>query len=69
MNEAMLVARLAELKANYEAGQMQLQRLDAQQRELQHTLLRLSGAIQLLEEMREELREVPSATAREGVRA
>ncbi|KVH81825.1 hypothetical protein WL40_04970 [Burkholderia ubonensis] len=56
MNEAPIATRIAELKANYQAGQAQLRKLDAQQRELEHTLLRISGAIQVLEEMLQDLR-------------
>ena len=43
--------RLAELKQEYRAGGEQLRALEARQRDLQGTLLRISGAIQVLEEM------------------
>ncbi|MBN3816901.1 hypothetical protein G3N57_09905 [Paraburkholderia sp. Se-20369] len=56
MNEAAIAARIAELKSNYQAGQAQLRKLDAQQRELEHTLLRISGAIQVLDEVLQDLR-------------
>jgi predicted nuclease with TOPRIM domain len=46
--------RLAELRDNYQAGQVQLQRLEAQRSEIQQTLLRISGAIQVLEELLDE---------------
>jgi predicted nuclease with TOPRIM domain len=46
--------RLAELRDNYQAGQAQLQRLEAQRSEIQQTLLRISGAIQVLEELLDE---------------
>ena len=46
-----LQQRLKELKSEYEAGQKMLADLVAKQAELQQTLLRITGAIQVLEEM------------------
>jgi hypothetical protein len=46
-----LVQRLGELKAEYQAGQKMLAELEAKQVNLQQTLLRISGAIQVLEEL------------------
>ncbi len=46
-----LTSRLAELKAEYESGQKMLADLERRQLELQQTLLRISGAIQVLEEV------------------
>jgi hypothetical protein len=46
-----LSSRLAELKAEYESGQKMLADLERRQLELQQTLLRISGAIQVLEEL------------------
>jgi prefoldin subunit 5 len=43
--------RLAELKAEFERGQQHLQALDQQRAQLRDTLLRISGAIQVLEEL------------------
>jgi hypothetical protein len=43
--------KLAELKADFERGQQRLQLLDQQRAELRDTLLRISGAIQILEEL------------------
>jgi len=45
-----LAQRLDELKAEYEAGQKMLAELEAKQASLKETLLRISGAIQVLEE-------------------
>ncbi len=44
-------ARLAELQAEYQKGQEELRRLEMQQAQLQQTLLRISGAIQVLTEL------------------
>jgi hypothetical protein len=41
---------LRELKDQFDQGQRKLAELDAQTTELRHTLLRISGAIQVLEE-------------------
>lgn len=43
--------RLKELKAEFEAGQKMLVNLENQKADLQQTLLRISGAIQVLEEL------------------
>lgn len=43
--------RLAELKAEFTLGQQRLQALDQQRASLRDTLLRISGAIQVLEEL------------------
>lgn len=45
-----LEQRLASLKSEFETGQSQLAELDAKQQALRETLLRISGAIQVLEE-------------------
>ncbi|RME60510.1 MAG: hypothetical protein D6790_09130 [Caldilineae bacterium] len=47
--------RLETLRAEYEAGQQMLADLEAQKRELQTTMLRISGAIQVLEELLREM--------------
>ena len=48
--QTQLEQRLAELKAEYQAGQKMLAELEARQAELRQTMLRISGAIQVLEE-------------------
>lgn len=45
-----LEKRLTELKAEFEAGQKMMAELDAKQATLRDTLLRISGAIQAIEE-------------------
>lgn len=44
-------ARLSELQREYEVGQRRLQEVMAQEVTLRETLLRISGAIQVLEEL------------------
>ena len=46
-----LTDRLEKLKGEFEAGQKMLADLEAKQANLQQTLLRISGAIQVLEEL------------------
>lgn len=43
--------RLAELKKDFMTGQARLQELESQQALMRETLLRISGAIQVIEEM------------------
>ena len=45
------VARLEALQREYEAGQTMLAELDAKQLDLRQTLLRIAGAIQVLQEL------------------
>ncbi|MBB5387680.1 uncharacterized protein (DUF3084 family) [Janthinobacterium sp. K2E3] len=51
MDKHMIEQRLSELKRNQAQGEQQLLTLDAQKRELQATLQRISGAITVLEEL------------------
>jgi prefoldin subunit 5 len=46
-----LEQRVSELKAEQQKGQQMLAELEAKQAELRQTLLRISGAIQILEEL------------------
>ncbi len=43
--------RLQELRAEYEQGLQHMARVDEKRRDVQRTLLRISGAIQVLEEL------------------
>lgn len=52
-----LQQRLQSLKTEYEAGQKMLAELEAKQANLRDTLLRISGAIQVLEETLSEANE------------
>ena len=47
----MIEARLKELREEWEKGTRQLELLDRQRAELRETLLRIEGAIQVLEEL------------------
>lgn len=51
MDTTTIEKRLHELKTEYESGQKMLVDLEKRQAELQQTLLRISGAIQVLEEL------------------
>ncbi len=53
-----LEKRTTELEAEYRAGQQMLAELDAKRTDLQQTLLRISGAIQVLKELLEADRDV-----------
>lgn len=46
-----LEKRLAELKSEFEAGQKMLADLEKKRSDLEATMLRISGAIQVIEEM------------------
>jgi chromosome segregation ATPase len=57
-----LERRLAQLQAERQAGEKLMAELAAKQAELQGTLLRISGAIQVLQEMLAPEAAVPDAT-------
>jgi hypothetical protein len=45
-----LEERLTQLKSQYSSGQKELEKMQQKENELQVTLLRISGAVQVLEE-------------------
>lgn len=51
MDLEIIKARIQDLKRNQEAGEAQMLDMDQKRRELQATLIRISGAIQVLEEL------------------
>ncbi len=58
-----LQQRLQSLKIEYEMGQKTMAELEAKQANLRNMLLRISGAIQILEETLEEITEDPDPDA------
>jgi hypothetical protein len=56
---AVLTARLEELRSEHEKGQRYLETLDRQRHELRDRLLRIGGAIQVLEELLEQEASAP----------
>ena len=62
MTRNQITQRLEKLQAEYTSGQQMLAELEAKQENLKTTLLRISGAIQVLEEL---LAESPAAPAEE----
>jgi len=65
MNEQ-LERRLSELKAEFESGQRMLQELDQKRANLEKTMLRISGAIQVLEELISHAQSAVGATVIDG---
>jgi len=61
-----LRTRVEELRAEFDKGQKKLAELDGQSTELRQTLLRISGAVQVLEE--EINKADPAASAAEPVK-
>jgi hypothetical protein len=51
MQKEQVLNRLASLKKEFEAGQARLRELEAEQTYVRETMLRISGAIQILEEL------------------
>lgn len=62
MTRKQITQRLEKLQAEYTSGQQMLAELEAKQENLKSTLLRISGAIQVLEEL---LAESPEASIEE----
>jgi uncharacterized coiled-coil protein SlyX len=58
--------RLTQLRIEYESGQKILAELEAKQAQLRDTLLRISGAIQVLEEELGKAEEAPAEAAPNG---
>jgi predicted nuclease with TOPRIM domain len=58
-----LEQRVSELKAEREKGQQMLAELEGKEAELRQTLLRISGAIQVIEELLEAAAPAPNGTA------
>ncbi len=56
---AQLEQHLKQLKAEYEAGQKMLAELEAKEASIRGTMLRISGAIQVLEEELARMEEQP----------
>lgn len=59
-------ARLQQLKDEYEAGQRMLAELEQRKASLEQTLLRISGAIQVLEELLQREEAASDATVPAG---
>jgi predicted nuclease with TOPRIM domain len=59
-----LQRRLDELKREFEQGQNELRKLEAQRGELTETMLRISGAIMVLEELLASDGDTPDAQPR-----
>jgi predicted nuclease with TOPRIM domain len=54
MQDEQLQSRLASLKKEFEAGQIRLRELEAEVTHVRETMLRISGAIQVLQELVDE---------------
>jgi predicted nuclease with TOPRIM domain len=54
MQNEQILNRLASLKKEFEAGQARLRELETEQAYVRETMLRISGAIQVLEEFANE---------------
>ena len=51
MDRGQILSRLASLRKEFEAGQVRLRELEAEEAYVRETMLRISGAIQVLEEL------------------
>ena len=61
-----MVERLEELKQELAKGQKRLEMMDHERQEIRDTLLRISGAIQVLEELLRQKKEMEPAMVLEG---
>jgi len=61
-----MVERLEELKQELAKGQKRLEMMDHERQEIRDTLLRISGAIQVLEELLRQKKEMEPAEVLEG---
>jgi chromosome segregation ATPase len=66
MMREQLEQRLKELKVEFESGQRMMADLEAQQANLNNTLLRISGAIQVIEELLAKETQSPSNAIEPG---
>ncbi|MBI5877234.1 MAG: hypothetical protein HZB53_06265 [Chloroflexi bacterium] len=66
MESGTLEKRLGELRAELTRGQEQLAQLDLQRQETRDTLLRISGAIQVIEELLGVRAAIPPSIRRNG---
>lgn len=57
-----MIERLEQLRAELEKGSLKLQSLDRERQEVRDTMLRISGAIRVLEEMLQQNRSGTAAT-------
>ena len=66
MDDGKLQERLKELRQEFETGQQRLAEIETQRAQVTETLLRISGAIQVLEELAGErpLEPVPSGNGK-----
>ena len=62
--EQQLRIRLAELKAEFEKGQKRLEELETEVNRLHQTLLRISGAVQVLEELQAQAEHQAASSSR-----
>lgn len=62
MTDDRLHERLTELRAEFEAGQKMLEELDEKRDRLRESMLRIAGAIQVLEELESESSEPEPST-------
>lgn len=64
-----LELRLKQLRSEYEAGQKMLAELEVKQASVRETVLRISGAIQVLEEQLAHMGEQPGIVKGQGIKS